>query len=42
MVGRTLTGFIRLRTWIKKDCDNVGLLAISTEGREFIDRVKTI
>jgi len=25
MVGRTLTGFIRLRIWIKKDCDNVGL-----------------
>jgi predicted transcriptional regulator len=42
MIGRTLTGFIRLRIWIKKDGDNVGLLAIFTEGRELIDRVKTI
>ena len=37
-----MTGFVRLRIWIKKDGDNVVLLAISTEGRELIDRVKTI
>jgi hypothetical protein len=42
MVVRTLTGFIWLRLLIKKDGDNVDLLAICTEGREFLYRVKTI
>jgi len=42
MALRTLTGFIWLRIGIKEDCDNVGLPAISTEGREFVDRVKAI
>jgi len=37
-----LTGSIRLRIGIKKDCDIVGPLAIYEEGREFIDHVKAI